>query len=127
MLLAAKDDADGSRMSDDQVRDEAITMIFAGHETTANGLAWTFHLLAQHPDVLARLRAEVDAALGGRLPSLADLPKLPYALQVFKESMRLFPPVPMIARRARVPVEVTGYKLDLLRGVVHDLLERLAN
>ena len=117
MLLAAKDDTDGSTMSDEQIRDEAITMIFAGHETTANGLAWTFHLLAQHPEILARLRAEVDGALGGRLPALADLPRLPYALQVFKESMRLFPPVPMIVRRARRPVEVTGYKLDEMQGV----------
>lgn len=117
MLLAAKDDADGSRMSDAQVRDEAITMIFAGHETTANGLAWTFYLLAKHPEVLARLRAEVDATLGGRLPTLADLPRLPYALQVFKESMRLYPPVPVIARRAARAVTVDGYALDRMQGV----------
>ena len=117
MLLAAKDDTDGRGMTDQQIRDEAITMIFAGHETTANGLAWTFYLLAQHPEVLAKLRAEVDGVLGGRPPALADLPRLPYTMQVFKESMRRYPPAPIIARRATKPMRLAGYDLDAGQGI----------
>lgn len=122
MLLAAKDETDGSTMSDRQIRDEALTMIFAGHETTANALAWSFYLLSQHPAVHERLKAESDEVLAGRLPALADLPRLPYALQVFKESMRLYPPVPMFARRATKALEIGGYKLDPLQVVMVNVI-----
>jgi cytochrome P450 len=109
MLLLAQDEDDGSVMTDKQVRDEAMTIVLAGHETTANALAWTFYLLAQHPTVRARLEREVDAALGGRSPTLADLPKLPYALQVIKEAMRLYPPAYVFARRPVRDVTLGGH------------------
>jgi cytochrome P450 len=109
MLLLAQDEDDGSVMTDQQVRDEAMNIFLAGHETTANALAWTFYLLAQHPLVRERLEREVDAALGGRPPTLADLPAIPYALQVFKEAMRLYPPAYVVARRALRDVTVGGH------------------
>src|SRR5438045_5913779 len=85
MLLGARDEDDGSFMTDKQVRDEAMTLFLAGHETTAVALAWTWYLLAQHPQVYTRMRDEVDRVLGGRLPTFADLPRLPYTLQVLKD------------------------------------------
>ncbi|MCX7789625.1 MAG: cytochrome P450 [Chloroflexaceae bacterium] len=109
MLLAARDvEGDGSGMSDRQVRDEALTIFLAGHETTANALAWTFYLLSQHPEVAARLRAELDAALGGRAPTVADLPRLGYAEMVFAEALRLYPPAWIIGRRALQPFSLGG-------------------
>ena len=112
MLLAARDADDGSFMTDRQVRDEAITLFGAGHETTANGLTWTWYLLSQprHRHIYDRMLAEIDAALGGRTPTYADLKALPYTLQVFKESMRLYPLVPTVAREAAEPVVVGGYQ-----------------
>jgi cytochrome P450 len=92
MLLAAEEEGSGSKMTDIEVRDETMTLFLAGHETTANALAWTFHLLSRHPEVYARLCAEVDGALAGRTPSFEDVPRLPYALRVIKEAMRLYPP-----------------------------------
>jgi cytochrome P450 len=92
MLLNARDE-DGSAMSPKQVRDEVMTLMLAGHETTANTLTWTTLLLSQHPDARQRLEAELRDVLGGRLPMLADLPRLPYAEAVIKESMRVYPPV----------------------------------
>lgn len=109
MLLLAQDEDDGSVMTDKQVRDEAMTIVLAGHETTANALAWTFYLLAQHPTVRARLEGEVDAALAGRSPTLADVPKLPYTLQVLKEAMRLYPPAYVVARRPVRDVTLGGH------------------
>jgi len=111
MLLAAKDEDDGGRMDEKQVRDELMTIFLAGHETTANALAWTFYLLAQHPHVWSRLTAEVDAVLGKRLPTLADLPNLPYTLHVFKESMRLYPPAYVLGRQAIRDVAIGGHTL----------------
>ena len=97
MLIAARDEA-GVPMTDRQVRDEAMTLFLAGHETTANGLAWSFYLLARNPEVRERVESEVDAL--GRTPSYDDLKQLPYTLAVFKEAMRLYPPVYILARRA---------------------------
>jgi cytochrome P450 len=114
MLLIARDEDGTGAMTDRQVRDEAMTILLAGHETTANALAWTFYLLAQNPDVRDRLHAEVDAILGGRRPTLDDLPHLPYSLQVFKEAMRLYPPAYMMLRRATRPVTIG--KVDLRKG-----------
>lgn len=111
MLLLAEDE-DGGRMSDRQLRDEAVTLVLAGHETTANALAWTWYLLAQHPEVEAKLHAELDAVLGNRPPTLDDLPKLEYTFMVIKESMRLYPPIPAIARQPVEPVTVGGYDFD---------------
>ena len=111
MLLSARDEDDGSFMSDRQVRDEAMTILLAGHETTAVALTWAWYLLAQHPHVYTRMRDEVDRVLGGRLPAFADLPKLPYTLQVLKESMRLYPPAYGFARQAVRPVTIGNYHL----------------
>ena len=109
MLLASRDEDDGAAMDDQQVRDEAMTLFLAGHETTANALAWAWYLLSQHPAVAVRLREEADRVLAGRTPTYDDLAQLPYALQVFKEAMRLYPPAYMIGRQASRPVELGGY------------------
>jgi cytochrome P450 len=101
MLLLARDADDGSAMPDRQVRDEALTVLLAGHETTANALSWTFYLLGRHPEVRAALERELDRVLAGRVPTLADLPQLPLTLAVFKEAMRLYPPAYMVTRRAQ--------------------------
>ena len=111
MLLAAQDEDDGSVMTDTQLRDEAITLFSAGHETSGSALSWSFYLLARHPSVYERLCAEADSVLGGRPPSLADVPRLPYALQVFKEAMRLYPPVYLVTRRAVRDVELGGHPI----------------
>jgi len=99
MLLGARDD-DGTAMDDGQILDEVLTFFVAGHETTALALSWSFYLLTQHPDAAARLYAEVDAVLGDRAPTYADLPRLPYALRVLKEALRLYPPSSAILRVA---------------------------
>jgi cytochrome P450 len=112
MLLQVQDETDGSRMSDRQLRDELATMVLAGHETTSNALAWTWMLLAQHPEVEARLLEEIQAVLGDRQPTAADLPLLPYTRAVIQESMRLYPPVFMQARSAARDCEVAGYRIS---------------
>ena len=113
MLLLARDEETGEAgMSDAQVRDEVMTIMLAGHETTAGALAWTLHLLGQNPAAETRLHAELDAALpGGRLPDFSDLPRLVYARQVFTEAMRLYPPAWLLAREAMAPVEIAGWTL----------------
>jgi cytochrome P450 len=111
MLLMAQDvEGDGSRMTDTQVRDEAMTIFLAGHETTANALSWTWFLLSEHPAVEARMHDEIDRVLGGRLPTMDDLPRLPVVEQVVTEAMRLYPPAWIIGRRALVPYEIGGYR-----------------
>ena len=112
MLLIAQDDEGGSGgMSDEQVRDEAMTIFLAGHETTANALTWTWYLLSQHPDIEAKLHAEIETVLQGRLPTFEDIPKLRYTEMVFAESMRLYPPAWTIGRNALEDVEIGGYKI----------------
>jgi cytochrome P450 len=102
MLLAAEDADDPKKhLTDVEVRDQAMTLFLAGHETTANALAWTWHLLAQHEPVRVKLKAEIDAVLGPeRLPGLEDTARLPYTTAVFSEALRLFPPVWVVGRRA---------------------------
>ena len=109
MLLAARDADTGEGMTDRQLRDEIITTFAAGHETTAITLTWTFYLLSQHREVLRRVQREVDEALGGRLPTLDDLPRMPYTLQVFEESMRLYPSAPIVPRLTRSDTVLGGY------------------
>ncbi len=108
-LLAARDEDDGGRMTDKQVRDEVLTLFVAGHETTANGLAWALHLAATHPEWYARMEAEVDAL--GHRPTFADLPKLDVCLRVFKEAIRLYPPVFGFGRQLIAPITIGGYDL----------------
>src|SRR5678809_815162 len=86
-------------MSDAQLRDEALTIFLAGHETTANALTWTWYLLSQHPEVEKRFHAEIDS-LNGVSPTIDDLARLPYTRMVLAESMRLYPPAWAIGRRA---------------------------
>jgi cytochrome P450 len=109
MLMAARDEDDGSGMSDQQLRDEIATLMLAGHETTANTLSWTWMLLAQNPQAEAKLHAELDEVLQGRAPTVADLAQLPYANAVIKESMRLYPPVSLLGREAVKDVEIGDY------------------
>jgi cytochrome P450 len=109
MFMTATDADTGEQMDDAQLRDEVMTMMLAGHETTANALSWAFTLLAQAPEAEARLRAELDAVLGGREPIAADAPRLPYTLGVLHEALRLYPPVWLLGRAARVD--------DVLGGV----------
>jgi cytochrome P450 len=116
MLLLAKEEGGGEGMSDRQVRDEALTIFVAGHETTANAMTWTFYLLSRHPEVAGKLRAEVAQALGGRSPTYQDLGRMPYTLQVLKESMRLYPPVYAISRRAVRDVPVDDFVVK--RGTI---------
>jgi cytochrome P450 len=112
MLMAARDEeGDGSGMSDEQLRDEAMTLLLAGHETTANALAWTWYLLARHPRVEERLRGELAAALGGRLPTAEDAARLPYTRAVLAESMRLYPPAWSIGHRNVEPQPLGDYLL----------------
>jgi cytochrome P450 len=109
MLIRAKDADTGESMSDKQIRDEIMTLIFAGHETVSCGLTWIFYLLSRHPDAARRLGAEVDEALGGRVPTIEDLPKLRYTTMVIEEAMRLYPPVWPIARVPLKDDTVGGY------------------
>ena len=110
MLLHATDtEGDGSGMSDKQLRDEAITLFIAGHETTANALTWTWLLLARNPGAERALHAEIDTVLGDRLPTMDDLPNLPMARAIIAESMRLYPPAYILGRRALVTYTVGGY------------------
>jgi len=110
-LLAVRDPDTGEGMSREQMRDEIITLMLAGHETSATALTWTYFLLAQHPEIEARLIAELDGVLGGRPAQSADLARLPYLKQVVQESMRLYPPVWGIARRANEEFELGGYRI----------------
>lgn len=112
MLLHAQDEDDGRGMSDREVRDEAVTLFSAGHETTSNALTWTWYLLAHHPHVEQTLHDELARVLGGRLPTLADLANLPYTEQVIKESMRLYPPAwILMSRTPLAPLTIGGYTL----------------
>ena len=110
MLLRAEDE-DGEGMSDKQLRDEAMTIILAGHETTAIALSWTWYLLGKHPEVEARLSGELEEVLGGRAPTVQDLPRLGYADAVIKESMRLYPPAWAVGREVLGDCEIGGYRV----------------
>lgn len=113
MLLAAEDaENPQKRLTDTEVRDQAMTLFLAGHETTANALAWTWHLLEQHDEVRIKMKAEIDAVLGpDRLPGLDDVGKLPYTTAVMSEAMRLFPPVWVIGRRALEDITIGNHRV----------------
>ncbi len=109
LLLALRDPAGARLLSDRQIRDEAITLMLAGHETTAQALTWAWHLLARNPAAHGALREELATQLDGRLPTAADFARLPYARAVFLESLRLYPPVWAIARIATQPYSLGGH------------------
>jgi cytochrome P450 len=111
MLLLARDEEGGGRMTDRQLRDEVITLLLAGHETTSNALTWTWYLLSQNEEVEARWRDELRRVLGGRAPTFEDLPALPYTEMVLAESMRLFPPAWGMGRRALRDVTLGGFAI----------------
>ncbi len=117
MLMAARDE-DGITMTDRQLRDEIMTFLLAGHETTAVSLSWTWYLLSQHPEAAQKLRQELDDVLGGRTPQLEDLARLPYTDKVVKESMRLYPPAWSLARTTEKEIEIAGYRLPVGANVV---------
>jgi cytochrome P450 len=108
MLVHAQDADDGARMTARQVRDEVMTIFMAGHETTAVALSWTWYLLGQHPDADTQLADELRGVLGGRAPSVADLPRLRYAEAVVTEAMRLYPPAYGLGRQAARATELAG-------------------
>lgn len=109
MLLGAQED--GRRMSHSQVRGEALTLLLAGHETTAVAMTWTWYLLSQHPEIEARLHHELDTVLEGRPPNMEDLESLPYTKQVLAESMRLYPPAYMLDRHPSEDIFIRGYRV----------------
>ena len=114
MLILAHDpegDDSDSGMENQQIRDEVMTLFLAGHETTANALAWTWYLLAKNPSIYARLQGEVDTVLQGRTPTHEDLERLPYTLQVLKESMRIYPPVYALTRQAMTETQIAGHRI----------------
>ena len=111
MLMDAKDEDTGEQMSDQQLRDEVMTMVLAGHETTANALSFSLYLLSKHPDVARKLSEEVATVLQGRTPRLEDLPKLALTKRVLEESMRLFPPAWAFERQALEDDFIHGFKI----------------
>jgi cytochrome P450 len=110
ILLLARDEEDGLGLTDQQVRDEVMTLLLAGHETTANALTWAWYELARNPDALARLTAEL-APFGKRALTTDDLPALPWTLAVIEEAMRLHPPAYMMGRQTIEPITVGGHRL----------------
>jgi cytochrome P450 len=111
LLLMVRDETDGTQMTNQQVRDEAMTLFLAGHETTALALTWTWFLLSQHPLIEAKLHEELKTVLSGRSPTVADIPKLRYTEQVVLESMRVYPPLWGLSRAALNDCELGGYPI----------------
>jgi len=111
MMVDMVDDDSGDRMTADQLRDEAISMFVAGYETTSMTLAWIFHYLTHHPEVAAKLHAEVDAVLGGRAPAFEDLPGLTYTRNVIHESLRMRPAAWWVTRTAVEADEIDGFAI----------------
>ena len=109
LLLAQDEEGDGGGMTDTQLRDEAMTLFVAGHETTANALTWTWYLLSQHPEVEAKLHEEIDSALASKLPVASDVVRLRYTEMVFAEAMRLYPPAWTMGRRVLTDYRIGNY------------------
>jgi cytochrome P450 len=119
MLLEARDEHSGEGMTDQQLQDEAMTLLLAGHETTANALTWTWYLLSQNPPAEQKLHAELDSVLGGRMPGVEDLPGLPYTAMVVKEAMRLYPPAWILSRHVVEDDRLGDYRIP--GGTVVDI------
>ncbi len=111
MLLMARDEETGQGMSAQQVHDEVVTMLNAGHETVATALTWTLYLLSQHPEVERRFYEELDAVLGGNLPTIEHLSRLSYTQMVFEEALRLYPSAWLIGRKAIAEDQLRGYRI----------------
>src|SRR5690606_18685170 len=111
LMFTALDQDSGATMSDRQLRDEIVNLFLAGYETTGAALGWALWLLAEHPEVMSRLRDEVNEQIGDRPPTFADLPRLGYAKQIFQESLRLYPSSYWIPRMAVVETEIAGYPI----------------
>lgn len=112
MLLEVRDEETGETMSESQVRDEAITLLLAGHETTANALSWGFYLLSKHPEICEKVREEANRVLGDKTPNLEDVQKLTYTRKVLDEVLRLYPPAWVIERTAMGPDQIGGYDVE---------------
>jgi cytochrome P450 len=111
LLLAVDEEGDRTGMTNEQLRDEAMTIFLAGHETTANALAWTFYLLSQNPEAERRLHEELDEVLAGRAPAVEDVPALRYTEMVVAEAMRLYPPAWAVGRMAIADHEAAGFHI----------------
>jgi len=118
LLLEARDEDSGESMTDRQLRDEVMTIFLAGHDTTANALAWTWHLLGRNPEVEEQLQAEVDAVLRGRPPELSDISRLAYARMVLDESLRLYPPGWAVGRFPLQDDVASGYRIPAHSQVI---------
>lgn len=116
MLMAAVDESGEGGMTDKQLRDEVITLVLAGHETTANLLAWTFYLLSSRPEITARIREEAKAVLGDRDPALADVPRLAYTKMVLEEVLRLYPPAWAFERQSTTTDKLGAF--DIAKGSI---------
>ena len=111
LLMQARDEETGEIMSEKQLRDEVLITFFAGHETTAQLLSWTWYLLSQHPEVEAELHRELESVLGGRTPNVEDIPRLVYTRQVIDETLRLYSPVAVTARDVVEEDNIDGYEI----------------
>lgn len=123
MLLESEDADTGEKMNKKQLRDEAITMFMAGHETSANALAWTWYLLTQHPDVRSRLHQEWEQVLGGKTATFTDLPRLTFTRMVIQEAMRLYPPAWMVGRRPKEEDVVAGFRIPAQTNILMTIYE----
>ena len=110
-MIQATDSEDQSQMTNQQLRDEVVNMLIAGHETTANALTWTWHQLLKYPEVLKKVREEVEASIAGEAPTFEDLNKLVYTRAVLEESMRLYPPFWRISRKNNTPTTIKGFEI----------------
>jgi cytochrome P450 len=118
LLLAQDEEGDGQGMTDAQVRDEVMTIILAGHETTASSLTWTWYLLSQNPDIEKKFHTELESVLAGRLPTIEDVPKLKYTKMIFTETLRLYPPIWLLIRQALKDYPVKSYVIPA-NSVIH--------
>lgn len=118
LLITARDENDGSPLSNQQLRDEVMTMFLAGHETTANTLSWAWYLLGQHPNEQRRLRDEVDTVLNGRPPTPADVPRLVHCERIVREAMRLYPPAFVIGRRSEEDCTIGDHFIPAMTNVL---------
>ena len=118
MLMHGEDSETGAALSDQAIRNEAITFLLAGHETTANALSWALYLLCSHPAPMEGIRDQIQEACGDRAPTMEDLPKFSSALHVFEESTRLYPPIWAMERHVIADDEISGYHIPKNSGVI---------